>query len=156
MWQRQIDQSRPDGPGGTVRWLEPDKLDEWRADGHLVWQPEPRDLPPVPAQGRRVWHQHDGLYVPLQSPSHGLIGVLSVDVPDDGLVPTQDQLGLLEMFAVVAAMAIEHARLHADVVRTREEAARALLEHRDTHDGLTDLPNWVLIGGRDRPPAAQR
>jgi diguanylate cyclase (GGDEF)-like protein/PAS domain S-box-containing protein len=73
-----------------------------------------------------AWHPLDQLLAPLLSPTTGLIGVLSVDVPGDGRRPGPAQRALLELLAIQAAGAIENAHLHAAVLE-RERASAALL-----------------------------
>jgi len=57
------------------------------------------------------WHPHDMLLMPLQDSNGMLLGLLSVDDPQDGLLPSQDTIQMLELFAHEAAVAIENARL---------------------------------------------
>lgn len=69
---------------------------------------------PVPQSGGHdeAWHPEDALFAPLLDGDGSLLGVLSVDDPDDGLRPNDVKQALLEAFAVQAALAIEHAREH--------------------------------------------
>jgi|GEM_PF-904223 len=57
------------------------------------------------------WHPNDMLLVPLRSADGPILGLLSVDDPQDGLVPTQRAIETLELFANQASVAIENARL---------------------------------------------
>ncbi len=85
-----------------------------------------RTLPPgyVPDLGRREeweWHPEDVLFVPLWDAGGELIGYFSVDDPADRLVPSQETIELLEVFAGHAVVAIENARLYRQLAqRTRE------------------------------------
>lgn len=76
------------------------------------------------------WHPHDMLLVPLRDSKGNLLGMLSVDDPQDGMVPGLDRIEILELFAHEAASAIESARLHDElemrVRRRTEELAAAL------------------------------
>ena len=75
-----------------------------------VWLP---DLPDPAALDRTdAWQQDDALFAPLIGGDGRLLGVLSVDVPSDGLRPDVERCELLELFAVQAGLAIEQARLH--------------------------------------------
>ncbi len=60
---------------------------------------------------RRVWHRLDALYAPLRSPKGEFLGVLSVDLPVDGIRPGRRQRELLEILAVQAGIAIDNARM---------------------------------------------
>ncbi|GAA5031417.1 diguanylate cyclase domain-containing protein [Actinopolymorpha pittospori] len=92
----------------------------------------PEDVPTwVPAEGSSeepdAWHPEDILVAPLYAPTGELVGVLSVDLPTDGKVPGELQRELLEMFAAQAAIAVDNARLHAEVLSTMDRLEQ---EHR--------------------------
>jgi len=57
------------------------------------------------------WHADDVLLVPLVSGAEDILGYLSVDDPADRLVPSQESIEMLEVFAGHAVAAIENARL---------------------------------------------
>ena len=63
------------------------------------------------------WHPDDVLLVPLRGGEGTLVGLLSVDGPQDGLVPSRAQIEILELFATQAAIAIENARLFEETQR---------------------------------------
>jgi len=74
------------------------------------------DLAISPPEGEEEWHEgkwhpNDMLLVPLRSADGAILGLLSVDDPQDGLVPTQRTIETLELFANQASVAIENARL---------------------------------------------
>ncbi len=94
----------------------------------------------VPGRGERAWHPADALLAPLTAPSGDLVGVLSVDVPLDGRLPDREQCEMLSLFADHAAIAIEHARVHAMMRQSREA-----LRYSATHDPLTGLANRALL-----------
>ncbi len=87
-------------------------------NGSLGWVP---DLA-VPKR-QNAWHPLDALFAPLMSSAGDLIGVLSVDLPDNGLRPAQAQCDLLEVLAVTAGIAIDNALL-TDQLRAGEEIFR--------------------------------
>jgi methyl-accepting chemotaxis protein len=58
------------------------------------------------------WHPQDILIIPLYSPrQRKLLGVLSLDDPEDGKVPTLESIEVVELFANQAAIAIDNARI---------------------------------------------
>lgn len=57
------------------------------------------------------WNPDDLLYVPLKLPDGQIVGVMSMDDPNDGRRPTRESLAPLELFAHQAAVAIENAQL---------------------------------------------
>lgn len=89
------------------------------------------------------WHPLDCLFAPLKAPSGEWLGVLSVDLPDDGRRPDARQQEILAFFAEHAAIAIQHARLHSELERSQAEA-----EYAATHDSLTGLANRALLKAR--------
>jgi PAS domain S-box-containing protein len=57
------------------------------------------------------WNPDDLLYMPLRLPGGRVVGIMSMDDPQDGRRPTKESLAPLELFAHQAAIAIENARL---------------------------------------------
>jgi signal transduction histidine kinase/GAF domain-containing protein len=60
------------------------------------------------------WHPFDALFTLLRDSRGELLGILSVDDPEDGLLPTPEQVQILEILGNQAATAIENARLYAE------------------------------------------
>jgi len=70
------------------------------------------------------WHPEDLLIVPLFSPRQKkLLGVLSLDDPEDGRIPTVESMEMIELFANQAAIAIDSARIFQE-----RETERVVLE----------------------------
>jgi diguanylate cyclase (GGDEF)-like protein/PAS domain S-box-containing protein len=93
---------------------------EW-TDDVPTWVP---DIAPLSAVG--AWHPEDALLAPLRTRGSGLLGVISVDLPRDGMRPGPEQLELLEMYAAQASVAVEKAQLHSSLKERDEARARAL------------------------------
>jgi diguanylate cyclase (GGDEF)-like protein/PAS domain S-box-containing protein len=90
--------------------------------------PIPSWTPPTaPVDEPGAWHPDDSLFAPLYAPDGTLIGVLSVDEPPGGMLPDAASCRLLEQFAVHAALAIEHARVHTFVADS-ERLFRAMFD----------------------------
>ncbi len=71
------------------------------------------------------WRPKDALFVPLLSPrKKKLLGFLSLDDPEDGKIPSQESIEMVELFANQAAIAIDNACLFEE----REAEQRALEE----------------------------
>ncbi len=87
---------------GILRFLPHDRLPE---EAGIAWIPDitPLDVP-------NAWHPLDTLYAPLNSPTGEMLGVLSVDLPQDGLRPSRLRRQVLEMFAVQAGLAMYNAQ----------------------------------------------
>src|SRR5205814_1963287 len=64
--------------------------------------------------GPDEWHPEDFLLVPLVGRGERLLGLLSLDDPVDRRVPSRAAIETAEIFANVAAYAIENAYLFAD------------------------------------------
>jgi PAS domain S-box-containing protein len=88
-----------------------------------VWLP---DLPS--AEDELAWRAEDALFAPLHGADGSLLGVLSVDLPADGLRPDEHTCELLELFAVQASLALDHARVHARLQRS-EALFQRTFEH---------------------------
>jgi PAS domain S-box-containing protein len=67
------------------------------------------------------WDEDDLCFSPLYDSEQRLIGVISVDNPRDGRVPTQRTMETLELFANQAAAIVENARLHAEMQKRLQE-----------------------------------
>ena len=89
--------------------------------GLPTWVPEVAAV-----DDERAWQALDGLYAPLTTPRAGLLGVISVDLPLDGLRPGPEQLEVLEMYAAQASLAVENARLHTSVLAEQAEREETL------------------------------
>lgn len=93
-------------------------------------------IPDIPlTDDPRVWHPEDMLLVPLHAPNdqHELVGVVAVDLPPEGLLPSPRLQELLEVFAFQATIAIVSAKERAEHAALLADLARS--------DELTGLPN---------------
>jgi diguanylate cyclase (GGDEF)-like protein/PAS domain S-box-containing protein len=106
---------------GELRFLD-HRSDQTIADTIAGWTP-----PTVAGDAPDDWHPDDALFAPLYAPDGTLIGVLSVDLPPGGKHPDGRSRQLLEQFAVHAALAIEHARVHTFVADS-ERLFRAMFD----------------------------
>jgi len=109
---------------GDLRFISHEDGFPAAADSMHVYVPS---LPVPAADDQGAWHPEDALFAPLRSSDGELLGVLSVDDPVDGRLPTPSRRALLEAFAVHAALAIEHAREH-HALRESEELLRRLFD----------------------------
>lgn len=98
---------------GRLRFVPHERVD---ADSAAGWVPEPGAY-----AGPDAWHPLDALFAPLTDSAGRLVGVLGVDLPEDGRLPGPLQRDLLEIFAAHAGIAIEKAQL---TDRLREERNR--------------------------------
>jgi diguanylate cyclase (GGDEF)-like protein/PAS domain S-box-containing protein len=100
------------------------------AMGDATWVPNI----PIPDEPDG-WHPLDALYAPLYSPSHELVGILSVDLPPGGRRPDAQVRLLLEMFAAQAGIAINNARLAEALEVERQRLAASEESFRLAFDG---------------------
>ncbi|MBN2389481.1 MAG: GAF domain-containing protein [Anaerolineae bacterium] len=84
------------------------------------------------------------LYVPIQSPGRGTIGVLSVVNLESEQAFTENQLFTLSAIADFAAIALENAQLFAAVEAERSRLS-AILEHAAEAILVTDLDNRLWL-----------
>jgi PAS domain S-box-containing protein len=122
--------------GSTSNWSdwEPLMADRFRRHGAYVvrgvdvdW--DDSDLPSFVPPGAHTddpdaWDPEDSLLVPLAHSESRLLGVLSIDQPFAGRVPSDDELDLLCAMAAQAAHAVEQLQR-----RTELSRHRAALEH---------------------------
>jgi diguanylate cyclase (GGDEF)-like protein/PAS domain S-box-containing protein len=108
-------------PWGKLRFLDhashvadPADILTWVPDMDVVDDPD-------------AWHPEDALFAPLEAADGSYIGMLSVDVPRDGMRPGAATRHALEAFAVTASLAIEHATL-AHESRRGEQRFTAVFE----------------------------
>jgi len=100
------------------------------AEGGMT--PGPYDVMPTTAKAPKEvddWHPMDALFVPMLNKDDRLIGIISVDEPSDGKVPSMEALSALEIIANQAVQALESSQTHASV------------RHQAVVDGLTNLYN---------------
>ncbi len=71
------------------------------------------------------WNPDDLLFIPLRKPDGQIVGIMSIDDPEDGRRPTVESLAPLELFAHQAAVAIESAQLF----NQRESARKQVKEY---------------------------
>jgi len=76
-------------------------------------------------QPERQWHPHDYLFIPLYGEEGKIMGLISVDDPRDGRRPTEQTLIPLELFANLAAQAIDNAKLQQEIIERNEKLAKA-------------------------------
>lgn len=86
----------------------PDEVPSWMPEAATSTEPD-------------AWHPEDVLVAPLYAPGGELVGVLSVDLPATGRMPDPMQRELLEMFAAQAAIAVDNARLHGELLVTMDK-----------------------------------
>src|SRR5438094_7463118 len=79
-------------------------------------------------RGPQAWNHH-WLVIPLHGPQGEIIGVIWVDEPEDRLLPSEERLQALRIFANQAASAL--------TLAAQFEQMRYLADH----DPLTQLPN---------------
>jgi len=126
-WQRAFDRAEA---WGQLLFESHDKAVE---DDLPSWVP---DIPV--SDDPQAWHPLDALYAPLYSINGDLVGILSVDLPEDGRRPGPIQCELLEMYAVQAGIAIDNARL-AERLRASEESFRLAFESAPVGMSIVDM-----------------
>lgn len=128
-WRLLLEQSKP---WGELRFIHHSDRAALSAIGSVtLWRP---DIEVSEDPDR--WHPDDMLFVPLVDRTGATTGMLSVDLPLNGLMPTQRQCDMLMLFALHAGVAIEHALIYQELSARAEK-----LEWAATHDQLTGLSN---------------
>jgi diguanylate cyclase (GGDEF)-like protein len=94
---------------------------DWDALGVHTYVP---DLEPT--EDPDAWQAEDALFVPLHDPDGDLLGVVSVDEPETGRRPTDDELDALVAIARHAALALRIAQDSANDARHQRMLERIL------------------------------
>jgi PAS domain S-box-containing protein len=76
------------------------------------------------ARGTESWHDGDMLLVQIVGGGGNLLGIISLDRPDDNRRPDRSVIEILEIFAHQAARTIENTRLYLSSVTSAEQEAR--------------------------------
>ena len=101
-----------------------------------VWAGMPSHIPDLSiSSDPDAWHPEDALIVPMHGADGTLLGVVSVDEPESGLRPTDEELDVLVAFAEHVIVAYEGVQVATEVARDRA-ALRTLL---DVSASLVDL-----------------
>jgi PAS domain S-box-containing protein len=74
--------------------------------------------------GKNSWRDGDMLLVPIMGANSELLGMISLDRPQDNQRPTRAKIEILEIFAHQAATTIENNRLYLNSVQSAEQEAR--------------------------------
>lgn len=77
----------------------------------------------IHAEGPNAWRDGDMMLVPITGAGGELLGIMSLDRPQDNRRPTQSRAEVLEIFAHQAAATIENNRLYLESVRNAEQEA---------------------------------
>ncbi|MEW6686495.1 MAG: ATP-binding protein [Candidatus Edwardsbacteria bacterium] len=80
-------------------------------------------IPPQPEKAGLngyPWHAEDALLIPLETKEKKMIGLIEVDAPLDGKVPTEETVKTLEILANQAALALENARLFENLKKANQ------------------------------------
>ena len=96
------------------------------------------------------WNPDDLLYVPLRLPGGKVVGIMSIDDPEDGRRPTKESLAPLELFAHQAATAIENAKLIQQVKEYAQHLEEKVEERtkqlKETQQRLVNSERLAAIG----------
>jgi PAS domain S-box-containing protein len=96
------------------------------------------------------WDPDDLLYIPLRLPGGRVVGIMSMDDPQDGRRPTKASLAPLELFAHQAATAIENGKLIQQVreyAQHLEEKVEERTEQlKEAHQRLVKSERLAAIG----------
>lgn len=102
---------RPEFQRGPATYLIDQRYDDYiELWGGRDWLYIP-DQPPGPPGG---WHPLNALFSLMRDSRGELLGLLCVDEPEDGTLPTPAQVQMLEIFANQTAVAIENAHLYTE------------------------------------------
>lgn len=98
------------------------------------------------------WNPDDLLYAPLRLADGRIVGVVSIDDPEDGRRPTKESLMPLELFLHQAAVAIENARL----IQQLDSARAQILEYAGELEVKVEDRTKELVEAQKRLLKAER
>lgn len=125
-----IDSGAQRGPGRKARWWTklgrmtyymPAESQEVLSPEELAYYPEP-ELLRKPRAGKGHWHELDWMDTIIVDRKGVPIAYLEVLKPRDDRVPDAETVELVEIFASLAGIAIENARMFQEQVNSRREA----------------------------------
>jgi PAS domain S-box-containing protein len=100
------------------------------------WEGMPSHIPDLAISADpNAWHPEDALIVPMRGADGTLLGVVSVDEPESGLRPTDEELDVLVVFAQHVIGAIEAVQAATAAARDRASLTQLL----DVSASLVDL-----------------
>lgn len=123
--------------------------------GITVYTPQP----PSAHHSPHAWHPEDVFLVKLRSPRDEdlLIGILSLDQPEDGKMPSLESVEVVELFASQAALALDTAQLfeerEAERLAIAAQLGNILLHLEQLRQG--DLTSRVRLEGQTLSPMAE-
>ncbi|HEX5548072.1 MAG TPA: methyl-accepting chemotaxis protein, partial [Ktedonobacterales bacterium] len=83
----------------------------------------------APPRSPNAWHPDDVFFVPLISVRENrLLGIISLDLPEDGKIPSFDTVEVIELLANQAATALDTARLFQERDHERQALQQGLEE----------------------------
>lgn len=98
--------------------------DPWVTENKLIAGADEDATEPGTASSE-WWHPLDTLYLPLYGLDQSrLIGIISMDSPENGRPPSEAELRPIELFAAQAAFAIENTRLYQGMINAAQQEAR--------------------------------
>ena len=101
-----------------------------------VWGDLPTHIPDLSISlDPNAWHPEDALIVPMWGADGTLLGVVSVDEPESGLRPSDEELDVLVAFSEHVIAAFEGVQVAAEAARDRASLRRLL----DISASLVDL-----------------
>lgn len=107
------------GHRASIKALEPLLAKEFRIERsylipheHEVWAKIPSECfyRPISDNKRKGWSPDDALLTPLMVQPNQMVGLLTVDLPENGMLPSTQVIEAIGIFATAAAWAIERAR----------------------------------------------
>ncbi|ONI68900.1 diguanylate cyclase [Kribbella sp. ALI-6-A] len=126
---------------GGLRFVPHERLPEGEVVG---WVPD------VPiSTDPDAWHPLDALFAPLHSSDGALVGMLSVDLPEDQRRPGPIHRELLEIFATQAGLAIDKARLTDQLLAEKARLEASETTFRLVFEGAGNGMATIALDGRD-------
>jgi PAS domain S-box-containing protein len=106
--------------------------------------PKHHYTPPPGGDDSRRWQEGDVLIGQLRSSGDELIGALIITDPSNGMMPDDEAIELLEIFANQAAMVVENSRLYQSVEERAEQLTASLRDLEKSYQELDTLSQEMI------------
>ncbi len=126
-----LDSSEPAALGASVKWrkkvgrntyyMPAEGQSEFPFQEEMPYYPEP-ELLRMPRRGKEYWHELDWMDTYITDKNGKPIAYLEIMKPRDDRIPDSETIEVIEIFATLAGIAIENARMFQQLIESRKNS----------------------------------